>query len=85
MDEGKNMADDQTKRGPADAGRINMSEDYEIRYWTEKFGCTKQQLVSAVGSVWPNSNEGRGVPQAEIAVAIVKFATGTREENTGPV
>ena len=47
------MADDKTKRGPADAGRINMSEDHEIRYWTEKFGCTKEQLVSAVGSVGP--------------------------------
>ena len=47
------MADDKTKRGPADSSRINMSEDYEIRYWTEKFGCTKEQLVSAVGAVGP--------------------------------
>ncbi len=47
------MADDKTKRVPADAGRINMSEDQEIRYWTAKFGCTKAQLVSAVGSVGP--------------------------------
>lgn len=47
------MADDKTKRAPADPGRINMSEDQEIRYWTEKLGCTKAQLVSAVGSVGP--------------------------------
>ena len=47
------MADDKTKRGPADTGRINMSDDRETRYWTEKFGCTKEQLVSAVGSVGP--------------------------------
>ena len=47
------MADDKTKPVPADAGRINMSEDREIRYWMQKFGCTKEQLVSAVGSVGP--------------------------------
>ena len=47
------MADDKTKPVPADFGRINMSDDREIRYWTAKFGCTKEQLVSAVGSVGP--------------------------------
>ncbi|MFS8084643.1 MAG: DUF3606 domain-containing protein [Acidobacteriota bacterium] len=47
------MADDNKKPVPADPGRINMSDDREIRYWTEKFGCTKEQLVSAVGSVGP--------------------------------
>ena len=51
------MADDNTKRVPADLGRINMSEDREIRYWTAKFGCTKAELVSAVGSVGPIANK----------------------------
>lgn len=49
------MADDKTKPVPADPGRIDMSEDREIRYWTAKFGCTKAELVSAVGSVGPNA------------------------------
>jgi len=47
------MGDDKTKPVPADAGRINMSDEREIRYWTQKLGCTKEQLVSAVGSVGP--------------------------------
>ena len=47
------MADDKTKLTPADPGRINMRDDQEIHYWTAKFGCTKAQLVSAVGSVGP--------------------------------
>ena len=47
------MADEKAKPVPADPGRINMSDDREIRYWTEKLGCTKAQLVSAVGSVGP--------------------------------
>ncbi len=28
------MADDKTKRGPADRSRINVNEEYEVRYWT---------------------------------------------------
>jgi hypothetical protein len=45
------MADDKTKRAPQDASRINMNEDYEVRYWTQKFGVTKAQLAAAVKAV----------------------------------
>ena len=51
------MADDKTNRRPVDAARINMSQEHEIRYWTEKFGCTKEQLVSAVGAVGPMTSK----------------------------
>jgi hypothetical protein len=47
------MADERPKAGPAVPGRINMSDPQEILYWTEKFRCTKAELVSAVGSVGP--------------------------------
>lgn len=43
--------DDKTKTRPQDSSRINMNEDYEVAYWTKKFGCTKQQLQSAVDKV----------------------------------
>lgn len=42
------MADDKTDRGPQDRARINMSEDYEVRYWMKKFNVTKEELASAV-------------------------------------
>ncbi len=42
------MADDKTIRGPQDRTRINLSEDFEVRYWTKKFGVTKEQLEAAV-------------------------------------
>ncbi len=45
------MPDDKSKRGPADAARINIHEDYEVRYWREKFGCTPEQLAQAVKEV----------------------------------
>ena len=36
------MADDRTNRGPQDRSRINLGEDYEVRYWTDKFGVSKR-------------------------------------------
>jgi hypothetical protein len=45
------MADDKTATRPQDSSRINMNEDYEVRYWTRKFGCTKTQLKVAVEKV----------------------------------
>jgi hypothetical protein len=32
------MADDKRNRGPQDRSRINLSKDYEVRYWTDKLG-----------------------------------------------
>jgi uncharacterized protein DUF3606 len=32
------MSDDIQKKGGQDRSRINTSEDYEVRYWSKKFG-----------------------------------------------
>ena len=45
------MADDRNIRGTADRCRINMQEDYEVRYWTEKWSVTREQLAEAVRAV----------------------------------
>ena len=45
------MSDDKTQRSPQDASRIAMGEDYEVRYWTERFGVTREQLRAAVDAV----------------------------------
>jgi len=45
------MADDKSKSGPADRARINVNEDFELRYWTAKFGCTTTELKAAVAAV----------------------------------
>jgi Protein of unknown function (DUF3606) len=45
------MADDPNNRGPADRARVNVNEDYEVRYWTKKWGVTAQQLRDAVARV----------------------------------
>ena len=40
--------DDPKNRHQPDRSRINLSQDYEVRYWTEKFGCTEDELRRAV-------------------------------------
>jgi hypothetical protein len=42
------MSDDKTKSGSPDRDRINTSEDYEVRYWAEKFGVSHEELKQAV-------------------------------------
>jgi Protein of unknown function (DUF3606) len=42
------MADDKINRGPQDRSRVNLSEDYEVRYWTKEFGVTKDELARLV-------------------------------------
>jgi hypothetical protein len=34
-----------------DRDHINLSENYELRYWTEKVNVTKEQLAVAIGKV----------------------------------
>jgi Protein of unknown function (DUF3606) len=42
------MADDLKDRGSRDRSRVNVHADYEVRYWTEKWDVTRDQLVEAV-------------------------------------
>jgi len=45
------MSDNLNDRGPQDRARIAMSEEHEVRYWTEKFGVSKTELQQAVDQV----------------------------------
>lgn len=42
------MSDNKNIRGPQDANRINVNEDYEVQYWTERFGISSDELRDAV-------------------------------------
>jgi hypothetical protein len=53
------VADDKTLRGPQDASRVSMSEDYEVDYWTQRFGVSRDELQRAVDAV------GNGVDAIE--------------------
>jgi hypothetical protein len=43
--------DDQKKKGPADRSKINVHEDWEVKYWTKELGVDKAQLQKLVDNV----------------------------------
>jgi hypothetical protein len=45
------MPDDPTKKRPQDASRVSLQEPWEVKYWTERFGVTAEQLQEAVNAV----------------------------------
>ena len=45
------MSDDTKDRGEPDRSRISLNEDYEVRYWTERFNVSKEQLAVAIHKV----------------------------------
>jgi len=51
------MPDDKTKKAPQDANKVNIHEDYEVRYWCEKWGVTPQQLKACVAKVGVMKND----------------------------
>jgi hypothetical protein len=45
------MSDDKAKKRPQDASKVNVHEQYEVEYWSKKFGVTPDQLRAAVSRV----------------------------------
>ena len=43
--------DNLTKRDQPDRSKINMSEDYEVQYWTRHLGASREELQRAVDKV----------------------------------
>jgi hypothetical protein len=42
------MSDDKSQKGPQDAARINVEEDYEVQYWTKELGVNEERLRELV-------------------------------------
>ena len=51
------MADDKGNPGRPDRDRINMEEDYEVQYWSEKYGVSQEELSAAVKKVGPVASD----------------------------
>ena len=45
------MTDDKNQTGRQDRKRISLSEDYEVRDWSQKFGVSEESLRAAVEKV----------------------------------
>jgi hypothetical protein len=51
------MSDDKSNRGQPDRSKINMHEDYEVKYWTRHFGVTREELQKIVDRVGNSARE----------------------------
>jgi Protein of unknown function (DUF3606) len=49
----KAMADNPKIRGQQDRQRIDVHQEHELRYWSEKFGVTPDDLKEAIEAVGP--------------------------------
>ena len=58
------MPDDTGLRSREDQLRINIHEPHEIRYWTQRLGCTERELRDAVAAA--------GVLAEDVRVALGK-------------
>ena len=47
------MADDLKQTGRQDDERINVDQDHELSYWSEKFGVSRDKLRETVARVGP--------------------------------
>ena len=51
------MTDDRSNRGARDRSRINVNEDYELKYWADKWGMSVDDLRSVVDQVGPMTED----------------------------
>jgi hypothetical protein len=59
--------DNLTKREQPDRSKINMSEDFEVKYWTKALGVDRETLQRAVDKVGNSAATVRkelGIPGA---------------------
>jgi len=60
------MADDRTQRGAADAARININEEHELRYWAKALNVPEAELREAIAKVGVMAKDVRahlGLPE----------------------
>ena len=53
------MSDNLQKSGPQDRSRINVHEEWEVRYWTEALGVSREALEKAVSEVGVSAEKVR--------------------------
>ncbi|HZP88249.1 MAG TPA: DUF3606 domain-containing protein [Burkholderiales bacterium] len=51
--------DDTTRGRSQDRSKVNLHEDYEVRYWTQALGVSEEQLAQAVKAVGNSADRVR--------------------------
>ena len=47
------MTNEETSRIPLHAWRINLDEEWEVRFWSRKLNCTEKELREAIAEAGP--------------------------------
>lgn len=47
----EDVMDNLTKKDQRDRSKINMHEDFEVKYWTKELGVSKEELQKTVNKV----------------------------------
>ena len=66
------MADDTQQRGGQDRTRINVNQEHELRYWTERFGVSADALRTRGRRSRRAGRQGRGVPDARPFEGLIR-------------
>jgi len=53
------MSDNKSKKRPLDAFKINVNEEYELRYWSKTLKVSPDELREAVDKVGPQASKVR--------------------------
>jgi hypothetical protein len=59
------MADNPAPTRPQDPHRVNLNDERELRYWTQKFDVSPEQLREAVQQVGPMAEDVADFLEAE--------------------
>ncbi len=71
-EEENRMADNPKDRQPQDAQRVNIDQNYELQYWSQKFGVSPEQLKRVVARVGPMAdNVERAITESKSTVSKV--------------
>lgn len=55
------MADDfKNHDDPGDRPRISIKQEHEVCYWTERLGCSKDELTAAIAKVGNSADALQG-------------------------
>ncbi|MDA8442850.1 MAG: DUF3606 domain-containing protein [Peptococcaceae bacterium] len=53
------MPEDLPKKRPDDTSKVNIHDQFEVRWWCHELGCTESELKSAVYAVGTSADEVR--------------------------
>ena len=61
------MPDNLNERGPQDRTRINVNEDWEVRYWSKELGVSENRLRELVKQHGVSADAVRRAPGKRVA------------------